>query len=106
MKYLSSGFLLVVRFCFARAIINGTEAIQNSIPHQVALVNTTDHVKCGGTILNKKFVLTAAHCFDTNDTFQVIAGEHDLLNDSDNAKRHYIANVSRHPDFKLPTSLR
>ena len=89
--------------------MGGAETQPNSIPYQVALVlRGTSNVFCGGIILNKKFVLTAAHCFDKNDKFQVIAGEHDLrhINDSVNVKRHNIANVSRHPDFKLPTSLR
>ena len=92
--------------------MGGGEAIPNSIPYQVALVlRGTNNVKCGGTILNKKFVLTASHCFDlvhlpstyptyTNRTFQVIAGEHDLRNNNDSATIHNIANVTLHPKWK------
>ena len=130
MKYLISGFLLVVRFCCVESrasalsdqslpftspkIVGGGEATPNSIPHQVALVlNGTNDILCGGTILNKKFVLTAAHCVDptillrhkppihfTNSTYQVIAGEHDLSNNNDSATRHNITNVIIHPDWK------
>jgi len=129
MKYLISGFLLVVRFCsvessastssdesapFASSkIVGGGEAAPNSIPYQVALVLTgTNHVVCGGTILNRKFILTAAHCVDktillrehaiefTNSTYQVIAGEHDLSNDNDSTTRHNITNVIIHPKYR------
>ena len=96
-------------FSFAARIRGGGEATPNSIPHQVALVRTgTDSVICGGSILNRKFVLTAAHCVDpfytkrpfTISTYQVIAGEHDLSDNNDSATRHNITNVIIHPDWK------
>ena len=98
--------------------MGGAETQPNSIPYQVALVLTrTNKVHCGGTILNKQFVLTAAHCFDlnnlprtistyTNHTFQVIAGEHDLLNNNDSATRHDIANITLHSNWKYVLGFR
>ena len=91
--------------------MGGAETQPNSIPYQGALVwSGTNRVHCGGTILNKKFVLTAAHCFDlnsyTNHTFQVIAGEHDLLNNNDSATRHDIANITLHSNWKYVLGFR
>ena len=90
-------------------IMGGGEAIPYSIPYQVAIVlANTSNTKCGGAIISKKFVITAAHCFDLNylgrpitkTTYQIITGEHDLGNDNDNAKRHNIKNITMHPDWQ------
>ena len=89
--------------------MGGGEAIPNSIPYQVAMVlaNTTNS-QCGGAILSRKFVITAAHCFDldklgrprTRASYQIIAGEHDLGNDNDNATRHNIKKINIHPNWQ------
>lgn len=44
-------------------IINGEDATLGQFPHQVSLRSyiSKDHY-CGGSILNSKYILTAAHC--------------------------------------------
>ena len=47
-------------------IVNGQNAPLGALPHQVALRMTEYRaiIYCGGTILSKYYVLTAAHCTD------------------------------------------
>lgn len=52
-----------------RRIIGGDRADHGQFPYQVVLRNDkSDFVFCGGTIIHKNFVLTAAHCFHGNVT--------------------------------------
>ena len=89
--------------------MGGGEATPHSFPYQVAVVLTkTSNAFCGGAILSEKFVFTAAHCVDRlprgrpvrNTTFQIIAGEHDLRDNNDNATRHNIKMINIHPRFQ------
>ena len=88
-------------------VVGGFEAEPNSIPWQVALVKQGKKVPfCGGTIICEKFVMTAAHCIGRNHgrnrnatKIQIIAGEHDVLDDSDGSSRHDVQNIFVHPNY-------
>ncbi|XP_076272325.1 chymotrypsin-1-like [Rhynchophorus ferrugineus] len=54
--------VLFVGYCSASLkIVNGTDAEEGEFPFMVSLRHGVDHA-CGGTIINSKHVLTAAHC--------------------------------------------
>lgn len=61
-------------------IVGGEEAIPGNFPHQAALfIETKDGTFfCGGSILNKDYVLTAAHCVDKAIEVEVILGAHNV----------------------------
>ncbi|XP_034667700.1 lectizyme [Drosophila subobscura] len=59
-------------------VINGTEAEPHSAPYIVSLATKFDkhsHI-CGGTIINKEWILTAAHCISNPENMSAIAGLH------------------------------
>merc|ERR1712240_890328 len=52
---------------------------------------------CGGTIVNKKFVITAAHCYNSMFTdLRVIVGEHNLCEGGNVIK---VKKITLHPDY-------
>jgi secreted trypsin-like serine protease len=56
-------------------IVGGEEVIPHSFPWQVSLQNPNGHW-CGGSIINKHWIITAAHCYRSD--LSVLAGIHDL----------------------------
>merc|ERR1711971_1103229 len=60
---------------------------------------------CGGTIVNKKFVITAAHCWDSRDTdLKVIVGEHSICDGiNEGGKVIKVKTATSHPDYNKQT---
>ncbi|XP_006875036.1 PREDICTED: coagulation factor IX isoform X2 [Chrysochloris asiatica] len=56
-------------------VVGGENAKPGQFPWQV-LLKDKNEAFCGGSIINEKWVVTAAHCIQPGVTFTVIAGEH------------------------------
>uniref|UniRef100_A0A1W7R7X0 Putative trypsin-like serine protease n=1 Tax=Aedes albopictus TaxID=7160 RepID=A0A1W7R7X0_AEDAL len=90
-------------------IINGTETTEGQWPWHVAIFHSFQYV-CGGSIISKTYVLTAAHCTLHRKNRQkqnvknifVDAGTHDLFTFY-NRQRHSVKSVSIFDNYTWPS---
>lgn len=93
-------------------IANGSNAISGQVPWQVALIKLNlDEQKfgdfCSGTLINKQWVVTAAHCFDEEDELAdkpelklgVIVGATDLQGENEPQQYFFIKRRIIHPTY-------
>lgn len=92
-------------------IVGGQEATPGEWPWQVALVrkNQSDMYQgqfCGGSIIARTWVLTAAHCVEdsTISDLDVVAGIHDLKVPDPNYRRVALAEIIVHPGWNTDTN--
>lgn len=80
------------------AIINGDEAEEDEFPFMVALRTTGGFQYCGGTIINSRFVLTAAHCVAGSqpEGIKILVGTVDLEEGGEDLD---VDRVYWHPSF-------
>ncbi|XP_026816313.1 serine protease snake-like [Rhopalosiphum maidis] len=90
-------------------ITNGTEAKPKEFPHMALLgYNKKPGLwACGGSLISKNFVLTAAHCEKQNQNPAIWARLGDLDYDSEsdeaNPKDYKIVERIIHPNYKAPS---
>ncbi|XP_049804032.1 mite allergen Der f 3-like [Schistocerca nitens] len=75
-------------------IVNGILAAPGEFPHQVSLQRkpSKSHM-CGASVLNQHWALTAAHCVQVEDTFEVLAGTNSL---GEGGTRHTVTAIETH----------
>ncbi|XP_050306278.1 transmembrane protease serine 9-like [Anthonomus grandis grandis] len=93
-------------------IVGGEEVTPNSIPYQVGLsvpVTVGGRYFCGGSILDARNILTAAHCIDyfsPSSNVTVYLGAHNMPpKDSDDVLTLYTDDVVVYPGWHRPTLL-
>uniref|UniRef100_A0ABD2XM09 Peptidase S1 domain-containing protein n=2 Tax=Trichogramma kaykai TaxID=54128 RepID=A0ABD2XM09_9HYME len=87
------------------AITHGQDAAEGQFPYMAYLKKfTTENIyglRCGASIINERFVLTAAHCINDvePESLEVVVGTNQL-GDNDNAKVYGVAKLIGHPQYR------
>jgi len=91
----------------ATRIVGGVNTEVNEYPWQAGLVSKGgSYVWCGGSLVNSRWVLTAAHCTvgDSPSAIQVLLGEHDYSVDHEaDHIRADVSSIENHPDYNSNT---
>lgn len=87
----------MIAYCAAKnlspKIVGGQFAAKNQFPHQVAIMYGGG-LRCGGSIYNKNWIITAAHCVATDLT--ILAGTNKL---SDGGDARKVIKAIPHEDY-------
>ncbi|XP_077285472.1 chymotrypsin-2-like [Arctopsyche grandis] len=81
-------------------IVGGTSAALGLIPYQVSLRYSSMAHGCGGTIIDRNWIITAAHCIDGMDIEYVFAGSIYL---NSGGVRLNVAKTIKHPEYNPNT---
>ncbi|XP_065263532.1 ovochymase-1 [Emys orbicularis] len=84
----------------SRRVVGGEEACPHCWPWQAGLQFLGDH-QCGGVVISPTWVLTAAHCIQTNRPLHwtVIVGDHDRILKESTEQVRRVKTIVVHPDF-------
>ncbi|XP_017783265.1 PREDICTED: serine protease snake-like [Nicrophorus vespilloides] len=92
----------------SKVIVGGQNALGKEFPYMAALGFVQDNKvlwSCGGTLINDKFILTAAHCTNSRDFGQVKfvrLGDLNLILNTDDASPQMfeVKRILKHPKYR------
>ncbi|KAF2895634.1 hypothetical protein ILUMI_10544 [Ignelater luminosus] len=79
-------------------VVGGQEADPHGVPFQVAVENNRGGF-CGGSIIGKTLVLTAAHCVDSATWVDVTAGAHRIFENEPTQQKIRSSKIVVHKDW-------
>uniref|UniRef100_A0A8B9Z0S4 pancreatic elastase n=1 Tax=Buteo japonicus TaxID=224669 RepID=A0A8B9Z0S4_9AVES len=83
-------------------VVGGTEARAHAWPSQISLQSYSNgkwHHTCGGSLIQRNWVMTAAHCVDSNWNFRVVAGDHNLYRSDGSEQFFSLSKIIIHPSW-------
>ncbi|XP_052002825.1 trypsin-like [Xyrauchen texanus] len=80
-------------------IIGGYECTPNSKPWQVYLTYDEGERWCGASLINERWVVSAAHCYIPPPRLAVHLGEHNVYVEEGTEQRIWAEKVIPHPDY-------
>ncbi|XP_061582778.1 elastase-1-like [Cololabis saira] len=83
-------------------VVGGEVASPNSWPWQISLQyrsGSSYYHTCGGSLVKTGWVMTAAHCVDSNRSWRVVLGEHDIYVESGREQIIGVSRVYIHPNW-------
>ncbi|MFW5725051.1 MAG: serine protease [Bacteroidota bacterium] len=78
-------------------IVGGSDAIIEDYPWQVAILTSSNQQFCGGSIINERWILTAAHCIGVYSNIRIRAG---VTNITDPGQTITVEQQIVHPDYQ------
>ncbi|GAA6096763.1 mast cell protease 1A-like isoform X3 [Tachysurus ichikawai] len=84
--------------CSYMGIVNGSEVKAHSRPYMVSVQQNKTHI-CGGFLVSKNVVMTAAHCWNPGMKLTVVLGAHDLKKDRSAFTRVEVKLYHIHPMY-------
>ncbi|KAI4879229.1 hypothetical protein NFI96_012111 [Prochilodus magdalenae] len=101
--------LLTLTRTMDSGIVGGKEVKPHSRPFMVSVQHNRQHL-CGGMLIRKDFVLTAAHCLKTEQEHnsripgEVVLGAHNIKKTEPSQQRIQVRKTIRHPDYTKYTT--
>ncbi|NXY16407.1 FA9 factor, partial [Atrichornis clamosus] len=82
-------------------VVGGLDSMKGEVPWQVLLLNSEGLGFCGASIINEKWVVTAAHCLKPGytDNLTAVAGEHNTRSNDHTEQWRKVVKMLPHPTY-------
>ena len=90
-----------------KSMSGSQKARRHMVPYQAGICRSPHKLPiCGGTVLTKNFIVTAAHCFDDDKSpsnYRVNLGDYDVTKTFDGQETFHVSQIKVYPGYKKET---